>query len=493
MTIEVFYHIRVADPSSLYVIEEQLNVIQSSNLYDLVDKINCCLVGDNQFCFDHLFHKIPRYGEKFVVLKSRLHDKTFERFTLDCMKENIKERGSLYLYIHSKGVTEPTNQNIRDWRRCMEYFLINRAADCIEKLRKGYDTVGIMKHPRHEFQHYSGNFWWATGGYLKQLFKNHIMNDDSAEFFLFLNNPKAYDFFPIFDIDPSYNGFHHRLLESTYKDVQDKYVHVYGHGGLGNSIFQICCAIYYCEKYGYKLQLIDTFELNFGTVHNNKMCQKPTSYRYTILNHPKLQFIPADQYNYDKVVHNDFSTSHIVPCATDRLISIEGYCQNAGLFNDINDKIPSYFNLFDNNLYELLKKKYKIDPNQKNIMIGMRLGNDFRHMTKITSKSYEKALQKFVRQDEKEYNLIIISDDNDYHGMLDFKISGRIIFIDENDVNQMYAGLLCDYFILCESTFHYWIAYFKQLMDPSVKILYFKDTDMDKYNRVKDNWINVDY
>jgi hypothetical protein len=505
MGIEVFYHICVkSSTDALNIIEEQLNTIRNSELYDLLDKVNCCLVGDDQMNFIHLFQKIPRYGDKFKVSKTGFKDTSYERFTLNHMKDNIKEDG-LYLYLHSKGVTKTTNDNIKDWRRCMEFFLIKNAKKCIEKLNEGYDTVGIMKHPWAPHPHYSGNFWWATGNYLKKLFnEKQIMSDYTGpEMFVLSNNPKAYDFYPIHHKNPEYNGYYQRLPESMYTEEidqkQERYIHVYGIAGLGNSIFQICTAIYYCEKYGYKLQLIDTFELNYGTalLQRNKIKRdkngKPITYKYTLLNHPKLPFIPKESYKYNKIVHNDFSIRHIVPNSTDKLIAIQGYCQNVGLFKEVKDKILGYFNVYDKNVYEYIQNKYGIDPKKKNIMVGIRIGNDFKHMTKITSKSYENALNKFVIEDESDYNLIVLSDDVNYHHMLNFKINGKIIVVNEDDITQMYAGMLCSHFILCESTYHYWIAFFKELMEPSVKIIYFNDTDMVKYHRVLDTWIGIDY
>jgi hypothetical protein len=92
--------------------------------------------------------------------------------------------------------------------------------------------------------------------------------------------------------------------------------------------------------------------------------------------------------------------------------------------------------------------------------------------------------EKFFEEDETDYNLIVLSDDENYHHMLNFVIKAKIIVVNEDDITQMYSGMLCSHFILCEITYHYyWISFFKELMDPSVKIIYFNDTDMTKYLR----------
>ena len=123
------------------------------------------------------------------------------------------------MYIHSKGVTKLWD-TISDWRKCMEFFLVDNADICLNYLYNNYDTVGIMKHPTHIFPHYSGNFWWSTGKYLSNLFKNHTIGNEycDTEMFLFLNNPKDHDMFPVWKVIPNYNGYINRLPEIIYKN-----------------------------------------------------------------------------------------------------------------------------------------------------------------------------------------------------------------------------------------------------------------------------------
>ena len=140
-----------------------------------------------------------------------------------------------------------------------------------------------------------------------------------------------------------------------------------------------------------------------------------------------------------------------------------------------------------------IKNKYNIKSDAKNIMLGIRICDDFKVMNKINKFSYEKALKKIVSEDEEDYNLIVISDTKEnYERMLNFKIKGRVIFIDEDDIMQINAGLLCQYFILSESTYHYWIALLKNSMDTNTKVLCFKDTDITNRKLTLDNWIKID-
>ena len=130
---------------------------------------------------------------------------------------------------------------------------------------------------------------------------------------------------------------------------------------------------------------------------------------------------------------------------------------------------------------------------KKNIMLGIRIGDDFKHMTKITSNSYKKALNNLVNEEDDNYNLLIISDSQNIDKMLDFNIKGRVIYINEDDITQINAGLLCENFILSESTFHYWIAFLKNSFNKNINVVCFNNTDLTNRNLVLNNWIKIDY
>lgn len=82
------------------------------------------------------------------------------------------------MYFHIKGVTHLANPGIQDWRKYLEYWNIDRWQDCVALLDQGHDTVGTNfinepflgadRLPRN-WNHYSGNFWWARSSYIKRL------------------------------------------------------------------------------------------------------------------------------------------------------------------------------------------------------------------------------------------------------------------------------------------------------------------------------------
>jgi hypothetical protein len=159
------------------ILREQLDLIRKSGLYDRVDQIELCTLGDGEFEDDG---KIKWVNQGTNI---RLH----EFPTLNRLYENATD--GLSFYIHLKGVSK-TKQHWLDkskfyndfaglydlkalqrherlWRKYMEYFAIEQHQECINLLRE-YDICGV--HWREKpYPHYSGNFWWAKDDYIRRL------------------------------------------------------------------------------------------------------------------------------------------------------------------------------------------------------------------------------------------------------------------------------------------------------------------------------------
>lgn len=269
-----------------------------------------------------------------------------------------------------------------------------------------------------------------------------------------------------------------------------KEIHVDGVGGLGNCLFQIATAIYYKEKYGYEIIFNDNSRcLQMGTDNRprnrrtRKWSGENVNYKFTIFNKFTYRALGKHQY---QIVRNDTLNDEIIPTA--EYLKLDGYCSEGKLYHQVSDKLLSYFNLNDRLVHDYIKSKYNLE-NQKNIMLGIRIAPDFAHMTKITCESYRKALYTLVSEDETDYNLIILSDTVNWTRKVNFKINGRIIVVDEDDITQFYVGLLCNHFILSESTYHYWMAYFKSLMDKNTQVVVFNNTEV---RNLLPEWIKID-
>lgn len=263
-----------------------------------------------------------------------------------------------------------------------------------------------------------------------------------------------------------------------------------GTGGLGNCLFQIATGVYYCEKYNYKMILIRNHSILFGSSNCSGKIKCLTDSNNNFLSYDKsifsnLEFI--DNNNNDKlIVFNNFTDNKIKP-ENGIDIEIQGYNQNVNLFKEYMKYIPKYLNLNDENIKNYILNKYGDITN--GICIGMRIGDDFKHMNKITAKSYITALDYYKQLNFNMENIFIISDVKHNFNLQQY----NCIEINESDIIQIYFGLMCKHYILCESTFHLWIAYLGTINDTSKNVICFNDTDITNRNLSLDTWIKLDY
>jgi hypothetical protein len=272
-------------------------------------------------------------------------------------------------------------------------------------------------------------------------------------------------------------------------------IYVFGGGGMGNFLFQIAAGIYYKEKYTDiydEIILIEGEESSFdwGTsnIYDRNSTRKSKngelmSYKYTILN--KFNFGKIDKSNILEI-KNDYTCNHRIPSGEH--LYITGYNQNSHLFIEYLNKIPQYLNLEDEEIKSYLRDKYPalFLPERKNIMVGIRSGDDFAHMTKVGAEAYKLGLEFF--EEDENTNIVVITDRIDKIDNYLTK-NKNIIVIDEDDIVQLYAGLVCDYFILSESTYHYWIAALKSAISPEkTKVVCFADTDITNRNLALPEW-----
>jgi len=260
-------------------------------------------------------------------------------------------------------------------------------------------------------------------------------------------------------------------------------VYLSGIDGLGNCLFQLATAIYYREKYNYNIFLIKSTPLLYGTsiMFGRMKCHTDggvvVTYDKSIFN--KLTFIE----NIDafcQIIDNNYTANHII----DGNLFISGYNQNLNLFRDVFNAIPRYLNLEDPTIKSYIINKY--GDISSSTVICLRIGDDFKHMNKITAASYLKALALLNTN-----SVYVIGD------MSNHKIFSTTSFkdVEESDIVQLYFGMMCKNYILSESTFHLWMAYLGTSFgtDLTKKVICFNDTDITNRNLHLDSWIRIDY
>lgn len=69
---------------------------------------------------------------------------------------------SILTYMHTKGVTKPDNQNIKDWTELMRYYIVDKMSLCQRTFESGYLLYGVNRIDKSDFEDaeffYAGNF-----------------------------------------------------------------------------------------------------------------------------------------------------------------------------------------------------------------------------------------------------------------------------------------------------------------------------------------------
>jgi hypothetical protein len=182
------------------------HVYAINNWRDIIDR-QIRTIKDSGMPYKLYIFAICKSGEVLDYIKNSIDVHNYidtesnyrESFTLRNIRYFV-EPDDIVIYLHNKGATRygqtkltiddrvfaapKLYENIEGWCKFMEYYLITKYEQCLEKIRD-YDIVSTnyMSSPPH----FAGNFWMTTGKYILSLPKNN-----SDETFLFKSYPKVW-------------------------------------------------------------------------------------------------------------------------------------------------------------------------------------------------------------------------------------------------------------------------------------------------------------
>lgn len=134
---------------------------------------------------------VQNYWRDLPKVKIKVYSENREEAeTMLWISEHAKTNPEDYiLYFHTKGISK-YSKGTEDWRKYMEYFVIENWRDCILKLNEGYDACGVLWNTtkdtmqpttgirkRKNYPHFSGTMWWATAAYINLLDDSYLMED----------------------------------------------------------------------------------------------------------------------------------------------------------------------------------------------------------------------------------------------------------------------------------------------------------------------------
>ena len=194
--INIVYHCYLVN-NWKEIVSEQLERIKLSGLYDKVDNF-FVTVNLGQSNKDEFTNFVSQYSK----LKIEFNENNSAEYPgIRKVREIALNDDCKIFYLHTKGVSnryvrigkpeESTEKikNIKAWRECLEYFLIDKWEDCVSKLDE-FDNVGVTCSGGW----YWGNFWWSKSEQIKKTPEVGIWGRWDYESWLNKNTPNAKNF-----------------------------------------------------------------------------------------------------------------------------------------------------------------------------------------------------------------------------------------------------------------------------------------------------------
>ncbi len=224
----------------------------------------------------------------------------------------------------------------------------------------------------------------------------------------------------------------------------------------GNFLFQYAGMLGLSKRYDTdiclpKISMFDYFEKQPNIYSNNITCD--ITIREKVIKYDISQW---DEYK------EDFNKRNVN-------LTLNSFLQSPKYWEDYKDYVVSFLK-FKPNLIDTIRNKYAQSLSKKTIGISIRRG-DFLRFNKIFYQIpinfYMDSVKLYFPNYENDYNLIFFSDDitwvkDTFKGSNIFYAEGN--FIDGNYYNdpmeQLIYGSLCDNFVISNSTFSWWLAYY---------------------------------
>lgn len=223
-------------------------------------------------------------------------------------------------------------------------------------------------------------------------------------------------------------------------------------GGLGNILFQIFTTISYGKKFG--KEPIFSYK-NYYPVHSNIKDYEFIFNDVTFIN-DKINYINT----YNEL--ENFKYSEIPNYNVD--LCLNGYFQSQLYFENINP-----IDYFNDKFIEETKQTYQFLLNKPTISLHVRRG-DYLKLQEYhpiqTNEYYFSAINKIKEIENKDYNILVFTDDMNYVRE-NFK-NDNFIFINAKDYHSLFLMSFCEHNIMSNSSFSWWGSFLNQNLNKIV-------------------------
>jgi len=169
--IAVVYHIFCKNNWEK-VVDRQMKRLKDSGLYEAAEILWVTVNenGQDMEPLKNIFSKYPKFKIEFCKNNDfeypgikKVYDLGRAHSRLKILYFHAKGVSNNYKKTDSKEISEQKVKNIKQWVECLEYFLIDRWKESLDKLGS-YDNVGVTCNNGW----YWGNFWWTQSKHINK-------------------------------------------------------------------------------------------------------------------------------------------------------------------------------------------------------------------------------------------------------------------------------------------------------------------------------------
>lgn len=179
--IYVFFHICCIN-NYIDITNEVLDEIISCGLYEKCEKIYYSILGE----LDPILQERILTLNKLQLIHFSSDIQEVEYPSLINLYKFCQNHDAYVLYIHTKGVSLPKDNFRQNWRKRLIEKVIKEYKVCVSFLNEGCDISGCgwkqlsndrVDYNQGEYEHFSGNYFWANSEYIQTLPKLDEIRD----------------------------------------------------------------------------------------------------------------------------------------------------------------------------------------------------------------------------------------------------------------------------------------------------------------------------
>lgn len=182
------YHV-MCDAGWERLVSRQIATLKQSGLLDATTKLFLSVIAKDEAAVERLRAMID--SPKLEIISCVDTPRRYEYPALEYVKRLADSEDCMIYYFHTKGISyqsqdindatfQSFRRKIEAWTEMLEYFIFTKWRVAVNALAAGYDTYGCYRWPPRHYTMFSGNFWWVSSAFARQLprFTDELTRDN---------------------------------------------------------------------------------------------------------------------------------------------------------------------------------------------------------------------------------------------------------------------------------------------------------------------------